>query len=184
MKVLVVIDMQNDFIDGALGSPEARAIVPNVAAKVKECAADSRYVIFYTRDTHSANYMMTNEGRHLPVPHCILGTGGWEINADVMAASEGATFVDVQNKDTFGMQDIAVLIDTISDACDVESYDVESIEMVGVCTDICVVSNALILKAAYPEIPFAVYGDCCAGTSVDAHEAALKVMQMCQIDVI
>lgn len=184
MKVLVVIDMQNDFISGALGSLEAQAVVPNVVAKIKECAADSRYVIFYTRDTHREDYMMTNEGRHLPVPHCILGTDGWEINADVMAASEGATFVDVQNKFTFGMQDIAALIDTIPDVCNVENYEVESIEMVGVCTDICVVSNALILKATYPEIPFTVYGDCCAGTSVDAHEAALKVMQMCQIEVI
>lgn len=184
MKVLVVIDMQNDFIDGALGSPEARAVVPNVVAKIKECAEDRRYVIFYTRDTHYEDYMSTSEGRHLPVPHCILGTDGWQVNADVMAASEGATFVDVQNKYTFGMQDIADLINTIPDVCDVENYDVESIEMIGVCTDICVVSNALILKAAYPEIPITVYGDYCAGTSVDAHEAALKVMQMCQIEVI
>jgi nicotinamidase-related amidase len=184
MKVLVVIDMQKDFIDGALGSPEAQAIVPNVVAKIEECAADSGYVIFYTRDTHYEDYMSTSEGRQLPVPHCILGTDGWEINADVMAASEGATFVDVQNKFTFGMQDIAILLETIPDICDVENREVESIEMIGVCTDICVVSNALILKAVYPEIPITVYGDCCAGTSVDAHEAALKVMQMCQIEVI
>jgi nicotinamidase-related amidase len=184
MKVLVVVDMQNDFIDGALGSPEARAVVPNVVAKIKECAADSRYVIFYTRDTHREDYLMTNEGRHLPVPHCIRGTNGWKINADVMAASEDAFFVDVQNKFTFGLQDIANLIDTIPNVYNVGKRDVESIEIIGVCTDICVVSNALILKAAYPEIPFTVYGDCCAGTSVDAHEAALKVMRSCQIEVV
>lgn len=184
MKVLVVVDMQNDFIEGTLGSPEARAAVPNVVAKIKECATDSRYVIFYTRDTHYGNYMETNEGRHLPVPHCIVNTWGWEISPDVMEASNGATFVDVQSKNTFGMQDIAPLLESIPDICDVENYEVESIEMVGVCTDICVVSNALILKAVYPEIPITVYGDCCAGTSVDAHEAALKVMQMCQIEVI
>lgn len=184
MKILVVVDMQNDFIDGALGSPEAQAAVPYAVAKIKECAADSRYVIFYTRDTHYEDYMSTSEGRYLPVPHCILGTDGWQINADVMAASEGATFVDVQNKYTFGMQDIAALLESIPDVCDVKNYEVESIEIIGVCTDICVVSNALILKAVYPEIPITVYGDCCAGTSIDAHEAALKVMQMCQIDVI
>lgn len=184
MKILVVVDMQNDFIDGALGSPEAQAAVPHVVAKIKECAEDQRYVIFYTRDTHYEDYMSTSEGRHLPVPHCILGTDGWQVNADVMAASEGATFVDVQNKYTFGMQDIAALLESIPDVCDVENYEVESIEMIGVCTDICVVSNALILKAVYPEIPITVYSDCCAGTSIDAHEAALKVMQMCQIDVI
>lgn len=184
MKILIVIDMQNDFINGTLGSPEAQAVVPHAVAKIKECAEDQRYVIFYTRDTHYEDYMSTSEGRHLPVPHCILGTDGWQINADVMAASEGATFVDVQNKYTFGMQDIAALLESIPDVCDVENYEVESIEMIGVCTDICVVSNALILKAAYPEIPITVYGDCCAGTSVDAHEAALKVMQMCQIEVV
>lgn len=184
MKILVVVDMQNDFIDGALGSPEAQAIVPQAIAKIKECAKDQRYVIFYTRDTHYEDYMLTSEGRHLPVPHCILGTDGWQVNADVMAASHGATFVDVQNKETFGMEDIVALLESIPDVCDIENYEVESIEMIGVCTDICVVSNALILKAAYPEIPITVYGDCCAGTSVDAHEAALKVMQMCQIEVI
>ena len=184
MKILCVIDMQNDFIDGSLGSEEAQAIVPNVVKKIKECAADNRYVIFYTRDSHSENYMSTNEGRHLPVPHCILNTEGWQINTDVIKASKGATYVDVQNKDTFGLQDIAFLIESIPNICDIENPEVESIEMIGVCTDICVVSNALILKAAYPEIPFTVYGDCCAGTSVDAHEAALKVMQMCQIEVV
>lgn len=184
MKILCVIDMQNDFIDGSLGSEEAQAIVPSVVKKIKECAADNRYVIFYTRDSHYDNYMSTNEGRHLPVPHCILNTEGWQINTDVAKASKGATYVDIQNKDTFGLQDIAFLIESIPNICDIENPEVESIEMIGVCTDICVVSNALILKAAYPEIPFTVYGDCCAGTSVDAHEAALKVMQMCQIEVV
>ena len=185
MKVLVVIDMQNDFIDGALGSPEAQAVVPNVVAKIKECAADLRYAIFYTRDTHFSNYLTTNEGQHLPVPHCILDTKGWNIHPEVLAASKGATYIENLNKYTFGMEDIAEMIGSVGAVAPVfDNDDVESIEIVGVCTDICVVSNALILKAAYPEIPITVYGDCCAGTSVDAHEAALKVMQMCQIDVI
>lgn len=184
MKVLVVVDMQNDFIDGALGSPEAQAIVPNVVEKIKECASDNRYAIFYTRDTHFYDYMETSEGKHLPTPHCILSTFGWEINADVMKASEGAKLVDIQNKFTFGLQDIVELIASMSELADYDNPDVESIEIVGLCTDICVVSNALILKSASYEIPITVYGDCCAGTSVDAHEAALKVMQMCQIEVV
>lgn len=183
MKILVVVDMQNDFVDGTLGSEEAKAIVPNVVEKIKECASDNRYAVIYTRDTHFKNYMETFEGQHLPVPHCIHMTYGWTINKEVWDASEGATAREVVDKFTFGLHDFPDFIASI----DVNSFDewgVESIEIIGVCTDICVVSNAMILKAAYDDIPITVYGNCCAGTSTDAHEAALKVMQMCQIDVI
>lgn len=185
MKVLVVIDMQNDFIDGALGTPEAQSIVPNVVAKIKECAADPQYAIFYTRDTHFENYMSTMEGQKLPVPHCIFNAPGWEINKEVLAASKGAKCVDVQNKNTFGMQDIAPLIMSLPDIYDgYDCLEIESIEIVGVCTDICVISNALILKTIFTEIPVTVYADCCAGVTPRTHAAALDVMKMCQIDVI
>lgn len=184
MRVLVVVDMQNDFIDGALGSPEAQAIVPNVVAKIKECAEDENYAIFYTRDTHFYDYMETSEGKHLPIPHCISATPGWEINADVMKASIGAKFVDIQNKFTFGLQDIVELIASMGELANYNNPDVESIEIVGLCSNICVVSNALILKSAFYEIPITVYSNCCAGTSVDAHEAALTVMKSCQIEVV
>jgi nicotinamidase-related amidase len=185
MKVLLVVDMQYDFIHGALGSEEAQAIVPNVIEKIKECAADNRYAIVYTRDTHYPDYMESNEGKHLPVPHCVSKTLGWEIHDHVSAASDGAVYVEKLNKYSFGMEDIGRMLATIPEVANglFDNTDVESIEIVGLCTDICVVSNALILKAAFPEIPMTVYGDCCAGTSVDAHEAALKVMQMCQIEV-
>lgn len=184
MKVLVVIDMQNDFIDGSLGSPEAQAIVSAVVKKIKECAADSQYAIFYTRDTHYENYLTTNEGKYLPVEHCIFRTHGWQINDDVRCASEGATWAEVQNKFTFGMQDIAPMIGSIPDVCSFDNPEVESIEIVGLCTDICVVSNALILKAVFDETPITVYQDCCAGVTPAKHEAALEVMRSCQINVI
>lgn len=185
MKVLVVIDMQNDFINGALGSPEAQAIVSNVVAKIKECTADPQYAIFYTRDTHFENYMDTLEGKKLPVPHCIRNTHGWEINSEVWAASKNFKCVDVQNKYTFGMEDIAAMLCTLFDVCnEYDSPEIESIEIVGLCTDICVVSNALILKSVFTDIPITVYQDCCAGVTPAKHEAALEVMRSCQIDVI
>ena len=185
MKVLVVVDMQNDFIDGALGSPEAQAIVPNVVKKILKCAADPEYAIFYTRDTHFDNYLDTNEGKHLPFPHCIANTYGWQINEEVMLASTGAKCVDVQNKYTFGMADIAAMIDSIPELCqDYDKWEVESIEIVGLCTDICVVSNALILKSVYDDIPITVYKSCCAGVTPAKHEAALEVMRSCQIEVV
>ena len=185
MKILVVVDMQNDFIDGVLGSPEAQTIVPNVVNKISQCTADPEYAIFYTRDTHFCNYLDTNEGKHLPFPHCIANTYGWQINEEVMLASTGAKCVDVQNKYTFGMPDIAIMVDSISELCkDYDKLEVESIEIVGLCTDICVVSNALILKSCYEDIPIIVYKDCCAGVTPAKHEAALEVMRSCQIEVV
>lgn len=179
MKVLVVIDMQKDFVDGALGSPEAQAIVPNVAAKVREYAEMGDSLIVYTRDTHFADYMDTREGRYLPVPHCIFETEGWEIVPEVLNyASAVVTF----NKETFGYSAIAEEISYIVNG--EMDQEIESIEVCGLCTDICVVSNALILKANFPEIPFMVDSACCAGVTPEKHEAALEVMRSCQIDVI
>lgn len=167
MKVLVVVDMQNDFIDGALGTKEAVAIVENVKNKIAEYKANSDRIIF-TRDTHQENYLDTSEGKKLPVVHCIEGTNGWQI-ADGLD-DENCLHIDKPNFGWLGWSDV-------------DMQDVEEIELIGLCTDICVVSNALVLKAAYPEIPLKVDARCCAGVTPATHKAALETMKMCQVDV-
>ena len=164
MKTLRVIDMQNDFIDGSLGTAEAVAIVDNVKAKIKEYVDRGDQIIF-TRDTHQEDYMETNEGKHLPVVHCIEGTDGWQIRDGLYA--EGAEII---NKPSFGYTGW-------------NNYSFEEVELIGLCTDICVVSNALIIKALFPEIKVSVDSSCCAGVTPESHDAALKTMQMCQIEV-
>ena len=171
MKALIVIDMQKDFIDGSLGTAEAVAIVPAVAEKIRARKAEGWQVIF-TRDTHGENYMESNEGKHLPVVHCIEETPGWEINGTLDTA--GALII---NKPSFGFTGWADVFD------DMIGGGVEEIELVGLCTDICVVSNALILKALYPEIRISVDPACCAGVTPASHEAALTTMKMCQIEI-
>ena len=161
-KTLIVIDMQNDFIDGALGTKEAVSIVPAVRKKIEEYKMRGDEIIF-TRDTHGENYLETSEGKNLPVVHCVKGTHGWEI-ADGLY-TQGAQIID---KPSFGYTGW-------------DSFRFESIELVGLCTDICVVSNALILKAAFPEIPISVDPSCCAGVTPKTHEAALETMRCCQI---
>ncbi len=165
MKTLIVVDMQNDFIDKALGTKEAEAIVPAVAAKIDKYVKAGDEVIF-TRDTHQENYLETNEGHYLPVVHCIENTEGWEIKEGL--AFEGARII---NKPTFGYRGWG-------------DFKFEEIEIVGLCTDICVVSNALILKAMFPEIKISVDSSCCAGVTPESHKAALETMKMCQIEVI
>ena len=165
MKTLIVIDMQNDFIDGSLGTAEAVAIVDNVKAKIQAAAAAGDQIIF-TRDTHYENYMETIEGKHLPVVHCIEGTPGWEIRDGLYV--EGAEII---NKPSFGYTGWG-------------DYNFEEVELIGLCTDICVVSNALILKALFPEIKISVDASCCAGVTVESHEAALKTMGMCQVEIV
>jgi nicotinamidase-related amidase len=164
-RTLIVIDMQNDFVTGALGTPEAQAIVPNVKKKIEEYEARGDEIIF-TRDTHQSNYLETNEGKHLPVEHCIEGTHGWQI-------AEGLEVPNCSyiNKPTFGWTHWS-------------NHGFEEIELAGLCTDICVVSNALILKAMYPEINITVDASCCAGVTPESHQAALTTMKMCQINVI
>ena len=164
-KTLIVVDMQNDFIDMALGTKEAVAIVPAVRAKIEAYRKNGGEIIF-TRDTHEADYLRTSEGRHLPVEHCIRGTKGWEI-ADGLWA-EGERIIDKPN---FSWQH-----------WDREAF--ECVELVGLCTDICVVSNALAIKAHFPEIPVCVDASCCAGVTPDTHEAALTTMKMCQIEIL
>ena len=168
MKVLAVIDMQNDFIDGALGTREAQAIVPRVRAKVDAALAAGDTVI-YTRDTHGENYPETQEGRNLPVIHCVRGTKGWEIAADVWAAG-----CDVIDKPSFGSMELAERLAALQP---------EAVERVGLCTDICVISNALLIKARLPEVPVSVDPDCCAGVTPQSHETALAAMKMCQIGI-
>lgn len=178
-KILVVVDMQNDFITGSLGTKEAVAIVPNVIEKIKEYDINDVYV---TRDTHQADYMSTNEGKHLPVEHCIENTWGWEIEDSVKKAVEGAKTV---NKPTFGSTELASMLAKVYEELPVSENGAKefSIELIGLCTDICVVSNALLLKAQMPEITISVDSKCCAGVTPESHEAALTTMRMCQIEV-
>lgn len=164
MKTLIVVDMQKDFVDGALGTSEAVAILDNVKAKIKEYIDNGDEVIF-TRDTHHENYMDTNEGKHLPVVHCIEGSDGWQIYDGLYV--EGCKIID---KPSFGYTGWT-------------EFNFEEIELIGLCTDICVVSNALILKALFPEIKVSVDSKCCAGVTVESHEAALKTMGMCQVEI-
>ena len=170
-KILVVVDMQNDFIDGALGTTEAVAIVDNVKAKIREYAQED---IFVTMDTHAPDYLETQEGRNLPVVHCVRGTEGWQLREDIAELLKGAK---VYEKPTFGSTALAADIAGIAAAEDIE------IELIGLCTDICVVSNALLLKANMPEVPISVDPACCAGVTPKTHEAALRTMQMCQIGI-
>lgn len=167
-KVLIVVDMQNDFIDGSLGTKEAQAIVPNVKRKIQEYKERGDEIIF-TRDTHQENYLYTQEGRKLPITHCIEDTYGWQISDSL--ESENCFYV---NKDTFGWLDWEDVL--------YNRYD--EIELVGLCTDICVVSNALILKATFPETEITVDASCCAGVTPESHKAALTTMKMCQINII
>lgn len=169
-KVLVVVDMQNDFIDGALGTAEAVAIVPKVAEKIN--AFDG--TVLYTRDTHEENYMETQEGKNLPVPHCIKGTKGWKIRTELQKAE--AAVID---KPTFGSRELAEKLVEMN-----AEETIESITLIGLCTDICVISNAFVIKAFLPETPIIVDAVCCAGVTPESHTRALEAMKVCQIQVV
>lgn len=177
MKVLVVVDMQNDFIDGALGTAEAVAIVDNVAAKIAEARAEGT-IVWFTRDTHEANYLETQEGRRLPVEHCIRGTAGWEISPKLDVADSV-----VIDKPTFGSLELAGRLLELDGLLAMEPVGVQSVELIGLCTDICVISNAMLVKAALPEIPVIVDAKCCAGVTPASHLNALSAMKMCQIEI-
>lgn len=164
-RTLIVVDMQNDFIDMALGTKEAIAIVPKVQEKIRQYVDRGDEIIF-TRDTHFENYLETAEGKKLPIPHCIQGTKGWEIAEGLYV--EGSKIIDKPN---FGWPHW-------------QKEELEEVELVGLCTDICVVSNALIIKATFPNAIVKVDSSCCAGVSVESHQAALKTMEMCQVEVV
>ncbi len=170
MKVLAVIDMQNDFISGALGTPEAKAIVPRVKEKIEAARASGVRVVF-TRDTHTEDYLNTQEGRNLPVPHCLLGTDGWQICGQLDAA-DAAVF----DKPGFGSPELIRFL------CMLPAL--EEVEFIGLCTDICVITNAMMLKGALPELRVKVDAACCAGVTPASHENALEAMKMCQIGII
>ena len=169
-RILIVVDMKKDFLDGALGTAEAQDIAPAVVAKITNFDGD----IYATLDTHSADYMNTNEGKNLPVVHCIEGTDGWELDENIKSALTKRGYTPVK-KPTFGS---VVLPKMIKDKYDVNNIE---IELIGVCTDICVVSNALILKANFPEINISVDSMCCAGVTPELHNSALNTMKSCQI---
>lgn len=168
MKALIVVDMQNDFVTGALGTKEAVEILPNVKKKIMEYL-DAGHKVIFTCDTHNENYLDTNEGKHLPVPHCVVGTSGWQVVSDIDAP--GCVHI---RKDTFGYTHWSRW----------DFHDGDDVEIIGVCTDICVISNALILKAMFPEINITVDASCCAGVTPETHSAALITMKSCQINII
>lgn len=169
MKALVVIDMQNDFITGSLGSDLTQSIVSNVVNKIKEKNYDTLY---FTKDTHSCDYLNSLEGQKLPVLHCVAETEGWNLIPEIEKAIKDMDYIVIR-KNTFGSPIWENLFTT---------YD--EIEICGVCTDICTVSNALVIRMFYPDMPITVDAKCCAGTSIEAHNAALTVMKSCQIDII
>lgn len=171
-RILIVIDMQNDFIDAALGTKEAVAIVEAVKDKIRSYPAAD---VIATMDTHGKNYMQTQEGKYLPVPHCIRETEGWQIRPDI---ADLLTEAKIYEKPTFGSTALAADLRDLSEKEEIE------IELIGLCTDICVVSNALLLKAMMPEVKILVDASCCAGVTPEKHLAALETMRSCQIQVI
>jgi len=170
-KILVVIDMQNDFINGSLGTKEAVEIVPKVIEKIKKYKKENVYA---TRDTHDKNYLNSLEGKHLPIVHCLKNTVGWEIQKDI------ASMIDVKNifdKPCFGSIKLAQHLTKINEKEPIE------VELVGLCTDICVIANAVIIKSYLINTPVSVDSNCCAGVSKESHKRALKSMQTLQVDI-
>lgn len=177
-KILVVVDMQNDFIDGSLGTPEARAIVDKVCEKIRGERWDS---IFQTMDTHNKNYLYSQEGSCLPIKHCIDGTEGWYLNSKIAGAGGGKHSIIFKN--TFGCVELIKCIRKDMNYWGVMDKYIE-LTLVGVCTDICVISNTLLLKAHFPEMKIVVDASCCAGSTPEKHRMALEVMKSCQIDIV
>lgn len=176
MKVLVAVDMQNDFINGVLGTKEAEAIVPGVVEMIRKF--DGK--IIATRDTHGEGYLSSEEGRHLPVPHCLKGTEGWEICSEVQEALLGKPGHIIIDKPAFGSKELGEYVKKL----DGTENPVEEITLIGLCTDICVISNALLLKAYLPEVPVRVVASCCAGVTPQSHDQALEAMKICQVEII
>ncbi len=186
MNILIVVDMQNDFVNGSLGTKEAQAIIPHVVKRIQEAKA-AGWTIYVTQDTHFSDYLHTQEGEKLPVKHCLLGTEGWKLNEDVQSALANYPYCLV-HKSTFGsdhmIEELLMLTDS-NYRFDLEcNGQPDTFELIGLCTDICVVSNAILVKTYFPEDRVVVNSACCAGVTPALHEAALKVMQSCQIDVI
>ena len=190
-KALVIVDMQNDFVDGALGTPEAQAIVPKVADYIRT-HADKDTVLVFTKDTHGTNYMETQEGKHLPVAHCVKDTHGWELAPAIQEALYDVrgkydpcdTYFPYMNdhiitKPTFGSLDFVNLLYALND-----DYGIDEITLMGLCTGICVLSNAMLAKATLPEVPVRVVEECSACVTPDSHKTAIDAMRLCQIEII
>lgn len=186
MKVLIAIDCQNDFIDGALGSEEAKAIVPRIVEKLNNYEDKGNTLVLFTKDTHYDTYLDTLEGKMLPVPHCIENTPGWSINKNIECAVRFNRFLTYSSdkiissrvyKNTFGSDDLRDFLLKFKDK-------IEEVEIIGLVTDICVVSNALMARQALPNTRIVIDANCCAGTTVEKHLAALEVMKSCQIEVM
>lgn len=172
MNILIVVDMQNDFIDGSLGTKEAVEIVPNVVNKIKSFNGK----VFFTRDTHEDNYLQTQEGKNLPVRHCIRNTQGWQLRKEIEELRKEQPI----DKGTFGSIKLAKMLDELNQG----DEQIESITLIGLCTDICVISNALTIKAFLPEVKIIVDSNCCAGVTPKSHQEALNSMRMCQIEIV
>ena len=186
MNVLVLVDLQHDFIEGSLGTQEAQAIVPRIVEKINNYSDKSNVLVLFTKDTHYSDYLDTLEGTMLPIPHCIENTPGWSINKDIKIAVKSNRFLSYSSgniinsrvyKNTFGSDDLREFFNKFKDS-------IESVEFVGLCTDVCVVSNVLMARQALPNTEIYVDAKCCAGTTSDKHLAALEVMKSCQINII
>ena len=171
-KILVVVDLQNDFVTGALGTQEAQAIVPRVCEKIRNFPGP----VYYTQDTHGEDYLQTQEGKYLPVEHCIRGTWGWQLEPRVEALRDSTPI----EKPTFGSKGLADVLKAR------HTYEgpLEEIQLVGLCTDICVISNALLLKTYLPEVKITVDASCCAGVTPESHQRALEAMKACQVEIV
>ena len=180
-KLLVVVDMQNDFVDGVLGTAEAQTIIPAVVKKIESYKANENYIV-YTMDTHTEDYLKTQEGKKLPVRHCICPSAGWELVPDIAAALKGAKSPEADEaaeykKDIFGSWTLAE---------DIKKWEaaIASVELVGVCTGICVISNAVLVKSALPEMPVIVDAACCACVTPESHATALDAMGLLQVEIL
>ena len=195
-KILIIVDMQNDFVDGALGTAEAQAIVPKVADYIRN-HADKNTVLLVTKDTHSSNYAETLEGKNLPVAHCIKNSYGWELNPAIQEAiydtrgkyhSFDSYFPYISDhiieKPSFGSIDLQNLLYLLDDETGMQSGDIAEITLMGLCTGICVLSNAIMCKATMPEVPVNVVADCCACVTPTSHNIAIEAMKLCQINII
>lgn len=195
-KILVIVDMQNDFVDGALGTPEAQAIVPKVADYIRT-HADKDTVLLFTKDTHDIDYMFTQEGKNLPVAHCIKDSHGWELAPAIQEAlydvrgkyhSFESYFPYVSDhvvcKPSFGSLDLANLLYVLDDDTGMQPGDIAEITLMGLCTGICVLSNAMLAKATLPEVPVRVVEECCACVTPASHKTAIEAMKLCQIEII
>lgn len=173
-KLLIVVDMQNDFVDGALGTQEAVAIVPKIVEKIQNFDG----TVIYTRDTHDENYLSTQEGKKLPVVHCVKDTNGWHLVEPIreLAIKYSSKIFD---KQAFGCPELAQYVAALYQA-----GEADEVEFVGVCTDICVISNSILIKASAPEIKVVVNGSCCAGVTPESHENALRAMSVCQMEIV